>query len=291
MEQKKWQRDLPILFNLYAASGYTGPNLLNKNWILSRSGVNPPALTVQSDPENTYGHLNIFSSFREGKVLVCDPIDFFESPQINDFYLNWIEYSYQPLEKIQVISTLWVPDPNIICGIFQIRNQSNHSRRIQLDLGCLSSSFRTGKRMGSLNYHGLEILSGQIGSWHPVLFLSGSTQFSTGPYPTLSSELDLSPGYHGVLHWAAILGTSLKESMSDLERVNGLDWEGEISRIRITAQDQLEIETGDPEWNYAIAMSQKEAAAYFSGHISNYKESQDTAQYISAFQALFLGLQ
>ena len=288
MKQKIWQRDLPEIFYLYADSRYSGSNLSNNNWILSRSGMNPPALTVQSDPKNTNGQINIFSGFREGKVLIYDPNDYFESAQINTFYFNWIEYSFQPIKDILITSTLWVPDPNTICGIFKIRNQSNHKRKIHLDLGCLSSLFTTGKRMGSLNYHGLDILSGQMESWHPVLFLSGNTQFRAGPYPTLSSEVELRPGSQEVLHWVAVLGPSLDESISDLEKINKINWEGEISRMRIAAQDQIEIETEDLEWNYAIKMSQKEAAAFFARNIKYSGGIQDNFQIFSAFQALYL---
>ena len=250
--------------------------------------MNPPALTVQTDQKNSNGQLSIFPGFSEAKILVRDPIDYFGSAQISDFYFNWIEYSFQPFAGIQVSSQLWVPDPNIICGIYKLRNQSDHKRKIKLLLGCISSSPTTGKRMGSVTYHGLEILSGQMGSWHPIIFLSGNTQFTAGPYPTLSSEVELRPGSQEEIRWVAVLGSSSEDSIRNLERIKKTNWDGEISRVRITAQDQIRIKTGNQEWDFAIRMSQKEGAAYFARYIKYLGEVQDNYQVFSAFSALYL---
>ena len=288
MAQMKWTKALPISFNLYADSGYSGSDQCNKKWVLSKSGMNPPALAVQSDPANSNGMIRIFPGFREGNLQVYDPKEYHQPAKLNDFFINWIEYEFQPLAEIKVISTHWVPEPNIISGIFLVENLSNQHRKLGIDLGCLSISSNTGKRIGTKNIGGLDILTGEVGSWQPVIFLSGSTQFRAGPYPTLSSEVDLIPGSRGILRWVAVLGHNLDDSIRDLVRVNRLDWEGELSRLRIKAQDQLEIDTGDQALNFAISMSQKEGAAYYAGNIVTSREGDNKPQFLTAFLALYL---
>jgi hypothetical protein len=70
--------------------------------------------------------------------------------------------------------------------------------------------------------------------------------------------------------------------------VNELDWESEITRLRIPTQSQLQIQTGNPDWNYAFALSQKEAAAFTCKLLSQSKGKRKTNLALSPLQALYL---
>jgi hypothetical protein len=287
MKQPPWDRDLPEFFHLTAESCFS-TNTKNQVWILHKDRGNPPALVIQSDPDNYNGKYKIFPRFREGNQIVSDPAEFSHSPRLNDFFVNLVEYSYYPLDEIRITGINWVPDPAIVCGVIRFHNQSNQTRTIFLDLVGNLAPLETGKRMTVTVADGREILSGQLGAKFPVLFMSGNTTPGKGPYPCLSSELILSSDTEVELRWISALGDSTADSMGLVNAVNQLDWGTEFSRLKIAAQSQLQIITGNPEWNYAFALSQKEASGYICRN-SNYDEtSPELIQPLTAFKALYL---
>ena len=289
MNLKPWNRELPESFFLTEEnhlSTYTPAQ--NQGWILQHGQGNPPALVIQSNPAKSYGFYKIYPRFSEGNTVVCDPADFVSSPSLENFLVNLVEYSYSPLDEILVSAVNWVLDPAVVCGVVRIHNQAKPSRKIRLDLVGHLVLPDKGNRMAAINYQGREILSGQLGDEFPVLFMSGSTSPGKGPFPNLTTELTLAADQIEELTWIAVLGNSTDESMRMLDKVIQLDWAGEISRLKIKAQGNLQIITGDPELDFAFALSQKQAAGYLMRQYP-YKGSQSAINNtLSPFQALYL---
>ena len=289
MKQPPWDRDLPEFFYLTAGSCLsTNTNSQNQVWVLHKDRGNPPALVIQSDPDNRSGNYKIFPRFREGNQIVSDPAEFSHSPRLNDFFVNLVEYSYYPLDEIRITGINWVPDPAIVCGVIRLHNQSNQTRTIHLDLIGNLSPLDTGKRMTITIADGREILAGQLGAKFPVLFMSGNTSPGKGPFPCLSSKLVISADKEVELRWISALGDSTADSMGLVNTVNQLDWTTEFSRLKIAAQSQLQIITGNPEWNYAFALSQKEAIGYICRNSNHNETSPEFIQPLTAFKALYL---
>ena len=289
MKQSPWDRDLPEFFYLTAEHHLsTLTSSQNQVWILHKDRGNPPALVIQTDPDNRSGNYKIFPQFREGNQIVSDPAEFSHSPRLNDFYLNLVEYSYYPLDEIRVTSINWIPDPAIVCGVIRIHNQSNQTRTIHVDLVGNLSPLERGKRMTITAAYGREILAGELGTKFPVLFMSGNTFPGKGPYPCLSADLSISAGKEVELRWISALGDSITDSMGLVTAVNQLDWTAEFSRLKIAAQSQLQIITGNPEWNYAFALSQKEARGYICRHSKGNETTPELIQPLTAFKALYL---
>jgi len=289
MNQEPWNRDLPESFYLTAEnrfSSYTPDQ--NQGWILKHGKGNPPALVIQSNPAKNYRFYKIFPRFSEGNTTACNPAEFVSRPTLEDFLVNLVEYSYSPLEGILVSTVNWVPDPDLVCGVVRIHNKTNQSRVIRLDLVGQLILPKSGNRLASTNYQGREILSGQLGDEFPVLFMSGNSSPGKGPLPNLTSELILAADQAEELTWTAVLGHSADQSLSLLNKVFQLDWGGEISRLKIKAGSNLQIHTGDPEWDFAFALSQKQAAGYLISHYPQQRPPAGLNHPLSPFQALYL---
>ena len=289
MNQNSWNRELPESFYLTAENRFTSYDLYqNRGWILHQSRGNPPALVIQPDLADSSGDYRIFPCFTEGTHTVLFPGDFLQPPKLNDFLLNLVEYSFSPLDKIFVTITNWVPDPAVVCGMIKVKNQSNCRRTIRLDLAGHLTQLGAGMRMSAIDHSGRDILAGQMGDAIPVLFMSGSTRAGKGPYPCLSAELIIAPEEEIEVSWVSALGDSQSESLNLIDRLIGMDWAGEISRLKIQEQSRLEIITGDPDWNFAFKLSQKEAAGYMSKYFPQGDSSLNSDHFLSPFEALYL---
>jgi hypothetical protein len=289
MNQESWNRDLPESFYLTAENRFTSfDSSQNQGWILHKNRGNPPALVIQPDLNDSSGHYRIFPCFTEGTQTVFFLGDFVQPPKLKDFLVNLVEYSFSPLDKIRVTVINWVPDPAVICGMIKLKNQSNRTRTIRLDLAGHLTLQAPGKRMSARDHNGREILAGQLGDTHPALFMSGSTQAGKGPFPCLSSELIIIPEEELEIRWVSALGVSQGESLDLIDNLIQMNWAGEISRLKIQEQSHLEIITGDPDWNFAFKLSQKEAAGYMSRHFSQGDSSLNSKHGLSPFEALYL---
>lgn len=289
MNQEPQNRNLPESFYLTAENRLTSYDSFQiQGWILHQNQGNPPALVIQPDLNDSSGHYKIFPCFTEGTQTVFLPGDFVQPPKLNDFLVNLVEYSFSPLNYIHITIINWVPDPAVICGVIKVKNQSNRTRTIRLDLAGHLTLQVSGKRMSASDHYGRELLSGQLGDKYPVLFMSGSTQAVKGPYPCLSSELIIIPEEELEVRWVSALGKSQSESLDLIDNLIQMDWAGEISRLKIQKQSQLEIITGDPDWNFAFKLSQKESAGYMSRHFPQGNSPPDSDHLLSPFDALYL---
>ncbi len=67
-----------------------------------------------------------------------------------------------------------------------------------------------------------------------------------------------------------------------------MDWPGEISHLKVAQQGQLEITTGDAEWDFALALSQKQAKLIVN-QIPSAEQPETSPDFeLSPFQALIL---
>jgi len=289
MNRNSWNRDLPESFYLTAENRFTSydPDQ-NRGWLLNQSRGNPPALVIQPDLAGSSGYYRIFPCFTEGTHTVISPVDFVQPPKLNDFLVNLVEYSFYPLKELFVTVINWAPDPALVCGMIKIKNHSSRTRTIHLDLAGHLTHLTSGIRMSAMDYSGRDILSGQMSDMHPVLFMSGSTQAGKNPFPSLSSELIIAPDEELEVSWVSALGKSQDESLKLIDNLIRMDWAGEISRLKIQEQSQLEIITGDPDWNFAFKLSQKEAAGYMSKHFPQGNSSLNSDHILSPFEALYL---
>ena len=289
MNQERWNRDLPESFFLTADNRFTSyAPFQNQGWILQQNQGNPPALVIQPDFAHSRGDYRIFPCFTEGTHTIVFPGDFVQPPRLNDFLGNLVEYSFSPLNMILVTIVNWVPDPAVICGMIKVKNQSNSTRTIRLDLAGHLTHQASGTRMSARDHSGRDILSGQMGDSYPVLFMSGSTQAGKGSFPCLSSELIINPEEESEIKWVSALGNSKDESLNLIDNLIRMDWSGEISRLKIQDQSQLEIITGNPDWNFAFRLSRKEAAGYMSRHFPRRDSSLNSIHILTPFEALYL---
>jgi hypothetical protein len=82
-------------------------------------------------------------------------------------------------------------------------------------------------------------------------------------------SLDLPPGKSRSFTWCQVgLGSAL-DSFSYARKISGWNWEAEIARSELQNSTQVEIYTGNDEWDNAFALAQKTAFSLFMGKTKN----------------------
>ena len=288
MSQDVWTRDLPDYFYLTSENSFSSYNpSQNQGWILNQYHGNPPALVIQPDLIDNSTFFKIFPIFSEGSTTVINPADFIQPPHLIEFQANLVEYSFSPFKDIKIKALNWVPDPTLICGIFRIMNDSKQTRTIRIDLAGQLTAQTLGNRMTVINNLGRDFLAGQMGSRFPVIFMSGNTKGGKGPYSCLSSPLNIKPEQDLEIRWISVLGDSLAEALKTIDTINQLNWMGEISRSKIQDQSQIKIITGNPAWNFAFKLSQKQAVSFMLRQFPQGQVS-PAPRGLSALKAIYL---
>ena len=250
----------PLALTL-AADARLGPTEYTNDqiWELSICGGEPPALTIQT----TYGlrarSLKVFPRFIEGEQVQSDPASFTSPVLVRHFYPNFIEVSFAPFKGIKASAEYWVPASQVLAGRIRLSNPGETQRSLRVELAAVLNPSGNGQRMAPTEIELAPILCGSTEGLHPVLFLTGGPQGGTGSYPSLIISIDLEPGAGEQIIWAIAAKENIDDSFELARQTVGRNWDAERARLELVNASQVEIHTGDLDWDAAFAFAQKTA--------------------------------
>jgi len=254
----------PLYLTLAADFRLGKPNYLDDHiWELDLRGGEPRSLTVRT----TYGlrarAMRLFFRFAEAAAAVVDPADYVQPPRVRRFYPNFIHLDFVPLEGLEVVAEYWVPSSHVLAGRLTCHNRLPARRRVEFEL-CGVLTPLDGKPLNHLKHQMVSVLAGRTSDLQTVVFLAGAPRHGTAPQPSLALTLDLEPGAARTLHWSCAAEGGAQQAFDSARQAAARPWDAERARIEnLDAREVLEIYTGDPEWDAALAFSQKASAALF----------------------------
>ncbi len=259
MNARTWNRPLPERYLLGGEQRFSPEHQqLNKGWVLCQSKDASPALAVELLQEFPGINFRIFPRFNEPSQTKVNQLNHEPIPLLKSFSWDWIEFIYQPRKDLEVRSIYWSPDSGVICGENWITNRTDKEREISLDMVFLLQSQGAGNQISLEEIEGRPVLTGSLGDQNLILFLAGNPIFRDGPFPYLQNKLSLVPDKPGKFQWCCIKSDTHQSGLNILAKVLQLDWSGEISRRKVALQSQIEITTGDSDWDFVLANSQKQ---------------------------------
>jgi hypothetical protein len=234
-------------------------------WELSVDSGDPPALAL----ETTYGlraqNVRLFPRFSEGHKTITSPKSFAKFPLIRRFYPNYLEISYSPFSGLEVTGEYWTARGNALAGRIRITNSSSQSRQFHFEWVSLLNPSEGDQRMTPQEMYGVPSLVGTCGDLAPVMFITGGALTVSSPYPALVFGLDLSPGKSRQFIWCQA-ALSTPETSIDLAReIAACNWDAEIAKLELINAGQIEIFTGNADWDKAFALTQNIALGLFLG--------------------------
>jgi hypothetical protein len=255
----------PLVLTL-AADARLGPTNYGDDqiWELALGSGEPPALALQTTFGLRARSFRLFPRFSEGNQALTDPASFARQPSIQKLYPNYLLIRYSPYSLIDVEAEYWVPDSNGVAGRLFLWNRDNLVRQIRLEwIAQLTPT--EGQRMAPREMQAAPVLAGMTGGLVPVVFATGGQQPGTGSYPSLRIDFDLAPGERRCLTWSEAARSTVEESFNLARGLASRPWEAEIARLELLNAGQIDIRTGDPDWDAAFALAQKTAFSLFVG--------------------------
>jgi hypothetical protein len=229
------------------------------SWQLSLGGGEPAALSLQTTFGLRARLMRLFPRFSENGKTLNDPQDFASPVQVRKFYPNFLEVAFTPLPGLKATAEFWIATSQVAAGRLSVTNQSSAPRSVNLEWVAQLAPIE-GQSMSAAQRQSVTVLEGQAADLFPVLFLTAGPQAGPGPYPSLAVALDLALGATRQVTWVL---ASLKDSQSSFDlarRTAARPFDAERARIELFNTSQgVEITTGDPDWDAALAMSQKTA--------------------------------
>lgn len=234
-------------------------------WELNLDSGEPPAIALHT----TYGlraaQMRLFPQFVEAHTSITDPRKFSKPPIIRRFFPNYFEISFSPLDSFDVYGEYWSPVSNAVAGRIRITNNSSRNKEIRFEWIALLNPTGGGERMTPQEIESVPVLAGRTENLEPVVFITGGASNVSSPYPALVHGLDLPPGKSRQFIWCQAALSSAEESFSVAREIAASNWEAEIAHIELQNASQVEIYTGNDDWDNAFSLTQKTAFSLFIG--------------------------
>jgi len=266
---RDWSLSLgdPLYLSLAADARLCKPDYLNDHiWEVELGASDPAFVSLHTTFGLRARSMRLCLRFTENNTVVTDPNTFIVKPSLRRFHPNFITLDFVPLENLHVAAEFWVPESHAVAGRVILTNKSNAIRQITLEV-CAALSPLDGQSVIPTQQQSVNILAGQTSGIAPVVFMTGGPKHGPGPQPSLLLELELGPGLTRQITFAEAALDTVAQSFELARRSAARPWEAERARIEMLEASQvLDIRTGDPDWDAALAFSQTAAhGLFFSG--------------------------
>ena len=225
-------------------------------WELNFGNSEPPALSLQTTFGLRARICRIFPRFIFDGQVITNPEHFYHPITIHHYYPNYISISFKPFSCVNVIIEYWVPGSHAIAGRSKIINTIHETCQIQLEWAELLVPGTDGNRMASNEIGLTTILAGQTVNLNPVLFLTGGAQAGNSPYPSLNLSYDIPPHGEQESQWVHAALSDTNASFQLAKEIINTNWDAEFAHISRINSQQLEICTGNQDWNTAFYLAQ-----------------------------------
>lgn len=254
----------PLHLTLAADFRFGGVDYVNDQiWELDLSSGQPPALSLRTTFGLRARSMRVFPRFGEGRALVTDPAKFVRAPRLRFFAPNFLELDFSPLEHLDITAEFWAADSHVVAGRYTLVNRAAQRRTIKLDL-CAILAPLDGQAFFAAQSQMVNVITGTTGGLAPLLYMTGGPSHLAAPYPALTVQLDLTPNAPRKISWALAALTASGPSYELARKTVARNWDAEKARIQMTADSQMvDIETGNPDWDAAFALTQTAALRSF----------------------------
>jgi len=262
-----------IIQSLSADSRFSKINYTDDQiWEVKFGEGNSPSFVIQTTLGLRAQQLRILPRFTEENLIQTDPKDYSTKPTIIDLIPNYISMTMMPFIEIDVFIEVLVPDSSSIVGRTRIKNLSDRGRNISLEWLCQLNS-NNGQPMAPMILQAAPVLSGQTANVFPVFFMTGGPEPGKGSYPSLVVSKFFNPGLCETYTWVLSSHLSSEESFRKCIELTSTNMDALISNIKLENSSLIEIYTGNKEWDFAFALSQRTALGLIINPTENLNHS------------------
>ncbi|HTX79858.1 MAG TPA: hypothetical protein VMC62_09325 [Longilinea sp.] len=250
---------------LAADARLSEPSFTNDHiWELQLGGGLVNALDVSTSYGGRAVEMHLFPRFQQNGAVLTDPRHFHQPPALNVFYPNYCRLTSQPFAGIETCHEYWVPSSQVIAGRLQFSNLTSSVHSFAFELAGWLKPLGEGQVMAPTTLGINTVLAGRTQSLWPVCIITGGPHPNEATYAGLLLYVTLRPGESHTFTWACVSLYDRTESFEVARQVCEAAWDASINRVeRLNESQELEIDTGNPDWDTALAFSQCAAFGLF----------------------------
>lgn len=207
----------------------------------------------------------IFPAFSLGGETRRDPESFHSPPLLRQVLPNIALLDFEPFRELFVAAEYYVPESHAIAGRYTLHNRSPVPQAVYFRLCAFLQPGENPNPMGLTKIQAVSTLSGRTADLHPVVSLSGGAEYVSAAYPSLQVAATLAPGGSKTWVWAHAAHKQRQNSFNTCKELFQIPWESTLAKFEIGNARMLSIETGDPDWDAVLWMTQKESLRAFVG--------------------------
>lgn len=256
----------PLSLRIAADARLTTPNYLDDHiWELRLAGGEPEALALETSYGLRARSMRIFPGFRLGDDTLLAPAHYHQPPRLHTVLPNYLRLSCAPFAGVGLTAEYWAPESNLIGGRFTLHNRSSERLQLSLLLHAVLRPGEGGQSMSSLTQQGAMVLQGATGDLVPLIFLAGGAQTAVAPYPALLVRPVLEADAVEQFVWAQAAAGELGGSFQLARELAARNWDAELARVEQLNAGWVDLETGNLDWDAALAMGQKVSLGAYLG--------------------------
>ncbi|MCC7207198.1 MAG: hypothetical protein IT323_07830 [Anaerolineae bacterium] len=245
----------------------------DQSWELAFGGPEEPAFVLQTRYGGRAGLARIVPMWMLDGRAVYESMGYAERPVLVRFAPNYARITARLTNALALTADFWVLSSHMVGGRFTLENRSDQPTALVLDL--FGQAAREGKGV-DMNLLGLEdgteaLHLGRVGNLNPVLMMERAA-----PQPTrrhgdpesgkLSTPISLPSRGSTSVRWVHAGYASLNESLAAAyQGLQRQDWDAEFQRIEAANARTPHIETGNADWDAALAFSAQVTLRSFIG--------------------------
>ena len=230
----------------------------DQTWELALSEGESPAVRLQT----TYGYqarrMQVYPAAGWDDTVSSDPARFHKPVRITALTPDFARMTFAPLEGLAAVVECFVPDPSVLLVRLTLTNETltSHQARGKLYVDFLPDEGTGG--MQKQDFNGAAILAGETDGLVPVLVACSGAVVQESAHPALVVRDRLDPNASRSWTFALATRSRFHDSVQLAREQCSLDWDSAIAALEQRTAAFLDIETGDPDWDAAIWMTQKE---------------------------------
>jgi hypothetical protein len=245
----------------------------DQSWELAFGGPEEPAFVLQTRYGGRAGLARIVPMWMLDGRAIYESMGYAERPVLIRFAPNFARLTARLTNTLALTADFWVMSSHAVGGRFVLENRSDQPAALGLDL--FGQVAREGKAV-DMNLLGLEdgteaLHLGRVGNLNPALMMDQTAPQPNRRYgdpesPKLSTPISVPPRGTTVIRWVHAGRASLNESLATaFQWLQRQDWEAEIQRIEAANARTPHVETGNADWDAALAFSAQVTLRSFVG--------------------------
>lgn len=267
---RRWQLDSTSAFPLHIAADarlsqtdYADDQI----WQLMLGSGESPALALQTHYGGRVGLASIVPMwFHEGRVIYQAQA-YTKPPYVTAFAPGYLRVQATLTLQLALQAEYWVIDSHVVGARYTVANAHTAPVDLRLDvLGFVGSDGKEQKvRLITSEDDKMALSLGIIANISPVVFLDGGAP-ETDASPT-SAKIGKSVTIPGrkkvVFRWVHAALPEVRASLALAQKSLSLDWDAAFKQLEAANQPIPVIETGNPDWDLAIAASYQQVVQAF----------------------------